>query len=95
MPLADATQTGQPAKGRPADKSVRAHPGSVRIMAPARLHLGFLDLNGDLGRLFGSIGLAIDTPRTELTLKRARGFKGEGPDHARALATLQRFAEVF
>jgi beta-ribofuranosylaminobenzene 5'-phosphate synthase len=95
MPLADATQTGQPAKGRPADKSMRAHPGSVRIMAPARLHLGFLDLNGDLGRLFGSIGLAIDTPRTELTLKRARGFKGEGPDHARALATLQRFAEVF
>ena len=73
---------------------MRAHPGSVRIVAPARLHLGFLDLNGDLGRLFGSIGLAIDTPRTE-ALKRARGFKGEGPDHARALGTLQRFAEVF
>lgn len=95
MPLADATQTGQPAKGRPADKSVRAHPGSVRVVAPARLHLGFLDLNGGLGRLFGSIGLAIDTPRTELVLKRARGFKGDGPDHARALAVLRRFAEVF
>jgi beta-ribofuranosylaminobenzene 5'-phosphate synthase len=95
MPLADATQTGPPAKGGPADRSARNQPGSVRVAAPARLHLGFLDLNGGLGRLFGSIGLAIDTPRTELVLKRARAFKGEGPDHARALGALRRFAEVF
>jgi beta-RFAP synthase len=67
----------------------------VRIVAPARLHLGFLDLNGSLGRLFGSIGLAIDTPRTELVLKRARTFKGEGPDHQRAVALLHRYTEVF
>ncbi len=65
MPLADATQTETPAKGRSADPSLRAHPGAVRVIAPARLHLGFLDLNGGLGRLFGSIGLAIDTPRTD------------------------------
>ncbi|MGE3771812.1 MAG: beta-ribofuranosylaminobenzene 5'-phosphate synthase family protein [Gammaproteobacteria bacterium] len=30
------------------------------VHAPARLHLGFVDLNGDLGRRFGSLGLAID-----------------------------------
>lgn len=30
------------------------------VHAPARLHLGFVDLNGELGRRFGSIGLAID-----------------------------------
>ena len=29
---------------------------------PGPLHLGFLDLNGGLGRSFGSLGLAIDTP---------------------------------
>ncbi len=28
------------------------------MFAPARLHLGFLDLNGGLGRRFGSLGLA-------------------------------------
>src|SRR3990170_6028838 len=95
MPLADATQTGPPAKGGPADRPARTQPGSVRVVAPARLHLGFLDLNGSLGRLFGSIGLAIDTPRTELVLKRARAFKGEGPDSTRAVSTLRRFAEVF
>ncbi len=33
---------------------------SVRVSAPARLHLGFLDLNGTIGRKFGSIGLAVD-----------------------------------
>jgi len=33
----------------------------VRVSAPARLHLGFLDLNGTIGRKFGSIGLAIDS----------------------------------
>jgi beta-RFAP synthase len=94
MPLADATQTEPPTKGRP-DVGARGHVGAVRVTAPARLHLGFLDLNGGLGRLFGSIGLAIDTPRTELVLKRSQTFKGEGPDHHRALATLRRFAEVF
>ena len=34
--------------------------GPVRVHAPARLHLGFLDPAGTLGRRFGSLGLAID-----------------------------------
>lgn len=89
MPLADATQSEAPAM-RP-----RAHPGAVRVVAPARLHLGFLDLNGGLGRMFGSIGLAVDVPHTELVLKRSRTYRGEGPDHARTIATLRRFADVF
>lgn len=88
MPVADATQSEAPAK------RARSHAGAVRVVAPARLHLGFLDLNGNLGRMFGSIGLAVDAPRTELFLKRSKTFKGEGPDHARALATIRRLAEV-
>lgn len=32
---------------------------AVRVTSPARLHLGFLDLHGGLGRRFGSAGLAI------------------------------------
>lgn len=89
MPLADATQSEAPAK------RTRSGTGAVRVVAPARLHLGFLDLNGGLGRMFGSIGLAVDNPRTELILKRSQTFKGEGPDHARALATLLRLAEAY
>lgn len=36
----------------------------VRVRAPARLHLGFLDPAGTLGRPFGSLGLVIDGPET-------------------------------
>ena len=43
----------------------------VVISAAARLHLGFLDLHGGLGRRFGSIGIAIDGPVTRLSLARA------------------------
>jgi beta-ribofuranosylaminobenzene 5'-phosphate synthase len=38
-------------------------PGRVTVEAPARLHLGFIDLNGGCGRLFGSIGVAVARPR--------------------------------
>jgi beta-RFAP synthase len=32
----------------------------IRVTAPARLHLGFLDLDEGLGRNFGSLGLTLD-----------------------------------
>lgn len=41
---------------------------TIHVRAPARLHLGFLDLNGGLGRHFGSIGLAVDSHHTHLSL---------------------------
>jgi len=49
-----------------------AHPNkSIRVSAPARLHLGFFDLNGESGRKFGSIGLAIDSHRTTIEIEPA------------------------
>jgi beta-RFAP synthase len=60
----------------------------VVISAPARLHLGFLDLHGGLGRRFGSIGLSIDGPRTRLSLQKAHVARAQGPDSERASAHL-------
>jgi beta-ribofuranosylaminobenzene 5'-phosphate synthase len=40
-------------------------------MAPARLHFGFIDLHGGLGRRFGSLGLAIDRPAVRLIATRS------------------------
>lgn len=57
---------------------------AVTIKVPARLHLGFLDLNGGAGRRFGSIGLPLSRPETVLTLARARETSAEGPDSERA-----------
>jgi beta-RFAP synthase len=39
---------------------------TVTVDAPARLHLGFLDPSGSRGRVFGSLGLVINGPGTEL-----------------------------
>jgi len=61
-----------------------APPASVSVTVPARLHLGFLDLNGGLGRKFGSIGLAISGLRTQVTITRAAQTRVEGPDADRA-----------
>jgi beta-ribofuranosylaminobenzene 5'-phosphate synthase len=41
----------------------------VRIAAPARLHLGFIDLSGSRGRRFGSVGLTIEGMATTLRLQ--------------------------
>ncbi len=64
----------------------------VTVTAAARLHLGFLDMNGGLGRLFGSLGLAIDRPRTRLTVRRAAGLTAEGPEEERASHYVDDFA---
>ena len=39
----------------------------VSVKAPARLHLGFLDMRGDLGRKFGSLGLSVTNVETSIT----------------------------
>ena len=75
--------------------------GTVWVEAPARLHFGFLDLHGGLGRRFGSIGLAIDEPSLALTARRAARRTVVGPESDRvrgyveaAAAHLGRSADV-
>jgi beta-RFAP synthase len=38
----------------------------ISVCTTARLHMGFFDLNGGLGRKFGGIGLALDAPQLTL-----------------------------
>jgi beta-RFAP synthase len=56
----------------------------VKVSAPGRLHLGFLDLHGGLGRLFGSLGLGLHEIYTELEASRAGELQIVGPSSARA-----------
>jgi beta-ribofuranosylaminobenzene 5'-phosphate synthase len=60
-----------------------AQASSVTVTVPARLHFGFLDLNGGLGRRFGSMGLAISGPRTRLTIASAARTEISGPERDR------------
>lgn len=43
----------------------------LTLQAPGRLHLGFLDPGGTLGRRFGSLGLVVEGFATELRLRGA------------------------
>ncbi len=62
----------------------------IQIEAPARLHLGFLDLHGGLGRRFGGIGVSLTQISTRLRCSRSTEFCAQGPDSERALEYAQR-----
>lgn len=65
---------------------------AIRVLAPARLHMGFLDPAGSLGREFGSIGVALNEIATRLTLKRAeQQIEARGRAAAVARQTAQAF----
>jgi beta-RFAP synthase len=68
-------------------------PASTHVVAPARLHFGFLDLDGGLGRRFGSLGLAIEGIATSVTLRRSDHDLVTGPDAGRAGKQLARLRE--
>src|SRR5215813_14262185 len=67
----------------------------VSVTAPARLHLGFVDLNGGLGRRFGSLGIALAAPSTRVVARRHDGLAADGPEADRVLAHLRRLAGRF
>jgi beta-RFAP synthase len=66
---------------------------SITVTIPARLHLGFLDLNGSLGRRFGSIGLAISNLRTKIVLRRASKNHVSGPERERLMPHIDKMVQ--
>ncbi len=60
----------------------------VTVKTPARLHLGLIDMNGDLGRLFGGLGVGIDHPNVVVEAQSADDFSvtGQEPELVAALA---------
>jgi beta-RFAP synthase len=75
-----------------------AHPSdrryAVSVFAPARLHMGFIDLGGSLGRRFGSIGVGINEIATRLSISAADALHAEGPCHGRAAQAARKFARA-
>ncbi len=53
---------------------------NVTVRASGRLHMGFFDLHGGLGRKFGSIGLSLEAPSLLLEAKMASDLKVVGSD---------------
>ncbi len=64
---------------------MKARYEKVMVLAPARLHMGFIDLSGALGRHFGSIGIGLSEINTRLTISAADSLTVTGPCAERAL----------
>ncbi|BAA29299.1 beta-ribofuranosylaminobenzene 5'-phosphate synthase family protein [Pyrococcus horikoshii] len=64
----------------------------VRIIAPAHLHAGNPDLSGDMGRLFGTLGFAIEYPYLEVEIETSEKDKANDKD---ALRFLERLREKY
>jgi beta-RFAP synthase len=76
-------------------QSVPAPCDLVSVSTSARLHFGFLDPSGRGERPFSSFGLAIDWPKTTLTLRRGSDFEITGVDCERAAPYLRAIAASF
>ncbi len=60
----------------------------ITVKSTARLHMGFFDLHGGLGRKFGSIGLSLAAPNIELSAVRSEklGVSGFASNRAEEIA---------
>jgi len=67
----------------------------VAVETGSRLHLGFTNLGRDLGRGFGSIGVAIDRPSTSVVVEESDTLEVHGEDREAVRAAVQRFCGVF
>lgn len=68
---------------------------TIVVKAPARLHLGMLDLRGDLGRLFGSMGVAIQWPNVVVNATRAPHWNVEGMEKERVERIIEDFCQHY
>ena len=67
---------------------------TVRVEAPARLHMGMLDASGDGPRRFGGLGVAVSRPAVVVEASTSDELTAEGPDAERALAVARRCREA-
>ena len=67
---------------------------TVRVEAPARLHMGMLDAAGGGTRRFGGLGVALSRPASIVEASPSDDVTAEGPDAERALAVAHRSREA-
>lgn len=67
----------------------------VTVETGSRLHLGFTNLGQDLGRRFGSIGVAIDRPSAAIVVEENHALEIDGEDREAVRAAVRRFCDAF
>ncbi|HDD56846.1 MAG TPA: hypothetical protein ENG18_02365, partial [Nitrososphaeria archaeon] len=54
----------------------------VVVETGSRIHLGFIDLSGDLGRIYGSIGIYLERPGFKAVIQESDEIVVEGEERA-------------
>ncbi|MCW4006444.1 MAG: kinase [Candidatus Bathyarchaeota archaeon] len=67
----------------------------VYVKTPARLHLGLIDLNGDMGRMFGGLGIGINRPNVVLEAQKASKLKVTGQETVLVTQLAKRFLDAY
>jgi beta-ribofuranosylaminobenzene 5'-phosphate synthase len=67
----------------------------VQVKTPARLHLGLIDMNGDLGRMFGGLGVGIGRPNVIVEAQNAEKFSVTGQETEIAAILAKRFLSTY
>ncbi|WP_079024129.1 beta-ribofuranosylaminobenzene 5'-phosphate synthase family protein [Streptomyces scabiei] len=55
-------------------------PGSVLVTTPSRIAVCLIDMNGELGRVDGTLGIALDHPRVRVRVSAARKLEVVWPN---------------
>ena len=69
-------------------------PNNVTVSVTARLHFAFHDLNGGLGRRYGTKRHAVSGLRTRISVAPARQLQVSGPDSTRARNYVEQLYDV-
>jgi len=67
----------------------------LSISTPARLHFGIIDMRGDLGRIHGSVGVAIKNPRLIIDIKESTETKIIGARSSRASEIVETLRKTY
>lgn len=73
---------------------MKSSSSKVTVIAPARLHMGFIDLSASLGRNFGSIGVALNEINTSISISEADNLCSIGLPSERALKSVKQLCEL-
>jgi len=67
----------------------------VYVKTPARLHFGLIDMNGDMGRFFGGLGVGIDRPNVILESQHSESFSVTGEKTELVTSFAKRFLGTY
>ena len=67
----------------------------VKVATNSRLHFGFIDMQGSMNRLYGSLGVALQSPRTVLTARKSTRLTVKNGNTAKVTEFVRRFSSYF